>query len=45
MVNFKSFTVIFGLLASFINAATFTNPIRNPQGSDPFLVYTGGCKY
>jgi len=26
-------------------AANFTNPLKNPNGSDPFIVYTGGYYY
>ncbi|KAG8921840.1 hypothetical protein FRC01_014857 [Tulasnella sp. 417] len=28
-----------------ISAVTFTNPIKNPNGSDPFMVYDGGYYY
>jgi GH43 family beta-xylosidase len=40
-------TIFLSLLTSvpFINAATYTNPIRNPEGSDPFIVWTGGYYY
>ncbi|KAL3426394.1 glycosyl hydrolase family 43 [Phlyctema vagabunda] len=27
------------------SAATYSNPLRNPEGSDPFIVYTGGYYY
>ena len=29
----------------FVNADTYTNPIRAVDGSDPFVVYTGGYYY
>ncbi|OGE52505.1 hypothetical protein PENARI_c010G10126 [Penicillium arizonense] len=35
----------FGLLAFCSQAIAWTNPIRNPGGSDPFVVYTGGYYY
>ena len=40
-------TVIFAgaALISFASAATFTNPLKNPNGSDPFIVYSGGYYY
>ncbi|KAG9017219.1 hypothetical protein FRB90_001329 [Tulasnella sp. 427] len=28
-----------------IAATTFTNPVKNPDGSDPFMVYDGGYYY
>ncbi|KIO29045.1 glycoside hydrolase family 43 protein [Tulasnella calospora MUT 4182] len=28
-----------------LSAVTFTNPIKNPDGSDPFMVYDGGYYY
>ncbi|KAG8916618.1 hypothetical protein FRC00_014612, partial [Tulasnella sp. 408] len=28
-----------------LSATTFTNPIKNPNGSDPFMVYDGGYYY
>lgn len=36
------------LLTSFValvQSATFTNPLKNPNGSDPFIVTTGGYYY
>jgi beta-xylosidase len=40
--NFCSF---FGLLTFCSQALAWNNPIRNPGGSDPFVVYTGGYYY
>ena len=31
--------------SDFTNADTYTNPIRAVDGSDPFVVYTGGYYY
>lgn len=28
-----------------VSVTTFTNPIKNPNGSDPFMVYDGGYYY
>ncbi|PGH03255.1 hypothetical protein AJ80_08721 [Polytolypa hystricis UAMH7299] len=33
------------LLASLVSAATYSNPIKDPNGSDPHIVYTGGYYY
>jgi GH43 family beta-xylosidase len=41
----KFITALVGLLALAPAASAFTNPIRNPGGSDPFMVYTGGYYY
>ncbi|PYI21815.1 putative glycosyl hydrolase, family 43 [Aspergillus violaceofuscus CBS 115571] len=38
-------TALLGLWALLPTAGAYTNPIRNPGGSDPFLVYTGGYYY
>lgn len=35
----------FAALAAVVSAATFTNPLKNPNGSDPFIVYDGGYYY
>lgn len=32
-------------LLSLTHAATYTNPLKNPDGSDPHIVYTGGYYY
>ncbi|KAI5850543.1 glycosyl hydrolase [Morchella snyderi] len=32
-------------LVSLVSAASFTNPLKNPNGSDPHIVYTGGYYY
>jgi GH43 family beta-xylosidase len=51
MAASNSFEYVFKLLwivLSFVSlsgATTYTNPIRNPEGSDPFIVYTGGYYY
>lgn len=42
------FSSIFLSLLSFSalsSAATFSNPLRNPNGSDPFIVWSGGYYY
>ncbi|KAH8677957.1 putative glycosyl hydrolase, family 43 [Xylariales sp. PMI_506] len=36
---------LWALLSLAASAAAWYNPIRNPGGSDPFLVYTGGYYY
>lgn len=41
----KLLTALVGLLALVPATSAFTNPIRNPGGSDPFMVYTGGYYY
>jgi GH43 family beta-xylosidase len=47
MQSSKLFTLLFSLLSWVIltNGATYSNPIWNPNGSDPFVVYTGGYYY
>lgn len=30
---------------SLVSAANFKNPLRNPEGADPFIVWTGGYYY
>jgi GH43 family beta-xylosidase len=45
MLLFRILTPAWGLFWFLGSAAAFTNPIRNPGGSDPFLVYTGGYYY
>lgn len=37
----------FALIAaqSFVQASTFSNPLKDPNGSDPFMVYTDGYYY
>lgn len=44
MITFK---ILFWFLATItlVNAATFSNPLKNPNGSDPQMVYTGGYYY
>lgn len=47
MVSLRIFTVLLSLvsLITLGNTATYSNPLRNPNGSDPFIVYTGGYYY
>ncbi|KAF9891594.1 hypothetical protein FE257_003605 [Aspergillus nanangensis] len=47
MVKFISSAIkaILCLSASFPLASAFTNPVRNPGGSDPWMVYSGGYYY
>ncbi|KAI0125045.1 glycosyl hydrolase family 43 protein [Xylariales sp. AK1849] len=39
------FTSLWGMFCLLGSAAAWTNPIRDPGGSDPFMVYTGGYFY
>lgn len=47
MLSLPIITLFLTLLAYIgpVSAATYSNPIRNPDGSDPFIVYTGGYYY
>ncbi len=47
MVSPRLLAVFFALLSylSLTHAANYTNPLRKPDGSDPFMVYTGGYYY
>jgi GH43 family beta-xylosidase len=47
MVPTHFFTVLISLLSliSSTSGATYSNPLRSPEGSDPFIVYTGGYYY
>ncbi|RDW84951.1 putative glycoside hydrolase family 43 [Coleophoma cylindrospora] len=45
MASFLSALVALLSLLQFATAATYSNPIRSPDGSDPFIVYTGGYYY
>lgn len=46
MYFLQSFTALLSaFLCLFGLSDAYTNPIRNPGGSDPFLVYTGGYYY
>jgi GH43 family beta-xylosidase len=40
-------SIIVGLAAvtGLVQAANFTNPLKNPNGSDPFIVYDAGYYY
>ncbi|OGM47464.1 glycosyl hydrolase [Aspergillus bombycis] len=42
---FRFLQALLGLLAIFPLASAYTNPVRNPGGSDPFVVYSGGYYY
>lgn len=44
MLLLSSFVSILASL-SLVSAASFSNPLRNPEGSDPFIVWTGGYYY
>lgn len=40
------FSVLFLLaIVQLAHAATYTNPLKTPNGSDPHIVYTGGYYY
>jgi hypothetical protein len=47
MLSLNFFTAVLSLLSciNLSNAATYSNPIRAVDGSDPFIVYTGGYYY
>lgn len=47
MLSLNFFVAVLSLLSclTFSNAATYSNPIRAVDGSDPFIVYTGGYYY
>lgn len=47
MFSLRFLTIVLSVLGcvSLGSAATYTNPLRNPEGSDPFIVYTGGYYY
>lgn len=46
MYFFQRFTALLSLLLCLFSFSdAYTNPIRSPGGSDPFLVYTGGYYY
>lgn len=40
-------SIVLGLtgFVAAVSAATYTNPLKNPNGSDPFIVYDGGYYY
>ncbi|KAL1744782.1 glycoside hydrolase family 43 protein [Schizophyllum fasciatum] len=45
-MRFLGFIVTaFSLASQFLSAAAFTNPIKDPNGSDPFMVYHEGYYY
>jgi GH43 family beta-xylosidase len=47
-MHYQNFlTLFFSLLPllTLASCATYSNPLRNPEGSDPFIVYTGGYYY
>lgn len=39
------FLLLVATLAPFVHGASYTNPLKVPNGSDPFLVHTGGYYY
>jgi hypothetical protein len=41
----RSIFVSLWALNSLVHAANFTNPLKDPNGSDPFIVYDGGYYY
>ncbi|CAJ2514272.1 Uu.00g023910.m01.CDS01 [Anthostomella pinea] len=41
----KSFATLLSLLSLFNLTTAFTNPVRTPGGSDPFVTYSGGYYY
>ncbi|KAI5777277.1 glycosyl hydrolase [Geopyxis carbonaria] len=41
----SAFLVALFSIALLVEGATFTNPLKNPNGSDPHIVYTGGYYY
>jgi GH43 family beta-xylosidase len=47
MHSAKLFTVLLSLFSCVVltNGEDYSNPIWNPNGSDPFIVYTGGYYY
>lgn len=45
MFVFKYTIALLNLLLCFDSSYAWTNPIRNPGGADPFIVYTGGYFY
>ena len=47
MVSIKVWGALLALfnLAFLVNAATFTNPLKEADGSDPHMVYTDGYYY
>jgi hypothetical protein len=47
MVSLDLLTAFLYLLSltTLVSVSTYSNPIRNPEGSDPFIVYTGGYYY
>lgn len=42
---FNSVVVGLAAVAGLAQAANFTNPLKNPNGSDPFIVTYGGYYY
>lgn len=40
-----SFLLAILLSIQLVGGATYTNPLKNPNGSDPHIVYTGGYYY
>jgi len=45
MKSLPILTALFGLLTALVHGATFTNPLRDRNGSDPFIVYVAPYYY
>jgi GH43 family beta-xylosidase len=41
----RSLIVCLGTVTGLVHAANFTSPLKDPNGSDPFIVYDGGYYY
>lgn len=44
-VGILSFLLVTLLSIQLVGGATYTNPLKTPNGSDPHIVYTGGYYY
>ena len=42
---FRTLTTLVVGLSTLVSAATYTNPLKAKDGSDPHIVYTGGYYY
>jgi hypothetical protein len=45
MYILRSIAVCLWTVTGLVQAANFTNPLKDPNGSDPFIVYDGGYYY
>jgi len=45
MYILRSLIVCLSAVTILVEAANFTNPLKDPNGSDPFIVYDGGYYY